>query len=93
MCTGILGDKQHREMAAELAAVFHDVIVTKVPNPRAESAEKLAEEFTDEGMNVIGIFADYTRAVEMSEALEERYDAVIWAGSLYLMGAVRSGKH
>lgn len=90
LCAGILGDKEYEAMASELSELDADVIITRVPVPRGMSAEKLAEAFRGAGSRVTAYYEDYREAFRESVRLASGYDAVIWAGSIYLVGAVRT---
>ncbi len=90
LCAGILGDKEYEEMAALLSGIGADVIITRVPVPRGMSAAKLADAFRAAGCRVTNYYEDYREAFRESVRLASGYDAVIWAGSIYLVGAVRT---
>ncbi|MBR2779067.1 MAG: bifunctional folylpolyglutamate synthase/dihydrofolate synthase [Firmicutes bacterium] len=90
LCAGILGDKEYESMAAQLSSLGADVIITRVPVPRGMSAEKLAEAFRRAGCRVMNDYEDYREAFRESVRLASGYDVVIWAGSIYLVGAVRT---
>ena len=72
-----------------------DIVVTSVPNPRTLEAEKLAEVFMGidifkSGKKSVEVHSEYKEAVRAAMDAAGDYDAVIWAGSLYLIGAVRA---
>jgi len=93
LVVGILEDKDYREMLKELVPVADTVICTAPDNPRALSATRLAETVSD-------IFPKnqlklYTRekiedAVELASSLANDEDMVVFAGSLYMIGHVRT---
>ena len=94
-CTGILADKEFGDMAAMIAELDADIVVTSVPNPRTLEAEKLAEVFMGidifkSGKKSVEVHSEYKEAVRAAMDAAGDYDAVIWAGSLYLIGAVRA---
>ncbi len=91
LCIGILKDKEYDKMAKMLTKLHCDVICTSVPSvpERRMPAFDLADAFGRAGAFVIGIYDDYREAVDASVRSLHNYDAVVWAGSLYLMGPVR----
>lgn len=89
LCVGILGDKEIPQMAKMLTKLHCDVICTSVPTERGIPAFDLADAFGRTGAFVIGIYDDYREAFDACVRSIHNYDAVVWAGSLYLMGPVR----
>ena len=89
LCVGILRDKEYEKMAKMLTKLHSDVICTSVPVERGMPAYDLADAFGRAGAFVIGIYDDYREAFDACVRSLQTYDAVIWAGSLYLMGPVR----
>ena len=89
LCVGILRDKEYGKMAKMLTKLHCDVICTSVPVERGMPAYDLADAFGRAGAFVIGIYDDYREAFDASVRSLHTYDAVVWAGSLYLMGPVR----
>lgn len=94
-CTGILADKDFSLMASVIAELKADIIVTTVPNPRTLGAEDLGEVFREleiykSGKRSVKVYSDYKEAVRAALDAAADYDAVVWAGSLYLIGAVRA---
>jgi len=93
LVVGILEDKDYEEMLRELIPVPDTVICTAPDSPRALSAAKLAE-------TVSNIFTKtqiklYTRekiedAVELASSLATEEDMIVFAGSLYMIGHVRT---
>ena len=85
---GMLRDKDTRAIVSNLAAFATDFVITQPNNPRALEAAELAKLI--EGIGGTCSFSgspteicDYVR-----EHMNE-YDAVIFAGSLYLIGEIR----
>ena len=76
-------------MAKMLTKLHCDVICTSVPTERGMPAYDLADAFGRAGAFVIGIYDDYREAFDACVRSIHSYDAVVWAGSLYLMGPVR----
>lgn len=95
LCIGILKDKEFDKMARELCRLDADIVVTSVPNPRSMAAGELAEVFGGlepykSGGRSVFAREDYRQAVRLAEEMSGAYDAVVWAGSLYLIGPVRN---
>lgn len=84
---GILKDKKHLEMVNMLAPLADEIILTEVPGDRLLGAEELKSEIDFNGEIIIE--KDIPKALEKSLSLAEKDDMVLWAGSLYLMGALR----
>ncbi|NLM06371.1 MAG: 2-amino-4-hydroxy-6-hydroxymethyldihydropteridine diphosphokinase [Tissierellia bacterium] len=84
---GILKDKKHLEMVNMLAPLADKIILTEVPSDRLLEAEKLKEEIDFNGEIIIE--KDIPKALKKTLSLAEKDDMVVWAGSLYLMGALR----
>ena len=91
LCIGVLQDKEYDKMAKMLTKLHCDVICTAVPSvpERRMPAFDLADAFGRAGAFVIGIYDDYREAIDACVRSLHNYDAVVWAGSLYLMGPVR----
>lgn len=91
MCVGILRDKEYEKMARMLNKLHCDFICTSVPTERGMPAYDLADAFGRAGAFVNGIYDDYREAFDACVRAigSGHYDAVVWTGSLYLMGPVR----
>lgn len=96
---GILKDKDYFKMVKELTPIFDLIIATSPDSPRALSAEELKEaildSFKSDGIESCSMPLIYTRekihdavAFSLQNAAEE--DLVVFAGSLYMIGSVRS---
>ena len=89
MVSAILANKEIDKMIPHMARVAKDVIVTMQPhNPRAMDSAELAEHFAKH-MNVVAVTKSPAEAVEEALSRAEEYDAIVFAGSLYLIGEVR----
>jgi dihydrofolate synthase/folylpolyglutamate synthase len=88
LVTGMLADKQVEDILAHLVEITSDMIITEPDNPRKLKVEEL-----DEKLKAIGISAIKTsnaaECVETAKKIWNDYDAVIFAGSLYLIGDIR----
>lgn len=85
LVTGMMHDKQMEECAKILAPVCARVIATKVGEPRAAEPEHLAELYRALGAEAVAV-NDVESAVEAAMALD---GLKVFAGSLYIAGAVR----
>lgn len=90
LCIGILEDKEYQKMAKVLNKLHCDIICTSVPVERGMPAFNLADAFGRVGGFVLGIYDNYLDAFNASVRAAGAYDAIVWAGSLYLMGPVRT---
>ena len=89
MVTGMLEDKDVDSILAGFVKITKDFITTEPDNPRKLKAESLARRLEDLGGECI-IVPDIERACRIAEERKEGYDVVVYAGSLYLIGKVRS---
>jgi dihydrofolate synthase/folylpolyglutamate synthase len=86
---GVLADKDV-DRVVELAQHLSDeFIVTEPDNPRKMKAEDLAAKFREKGKECF-VCPDPERAIEKAKEMADEYDAVICAGSLYLIGKLRT---
>lgn len=86
---GILKDKDSSHMVELLAPMADKIVVTEVNMPRKLDAEELAEEIKKYNENVF-IEKDIKRAIEKTLELAEKEDIIVFGGSLYLIGEVRT---
>lgn len=89
MVTGMLADKDVSGILEQFTDITKDFIVTEPPNPRKLSAEELGKKLENLGAAVI-LKPDYRDAVDQARAMGGNYDVVLYAGSLYLIGVIRS---
>ncbi|MBF4692803.1 bifunctional folylpolyglutamate synthase/dihydrofolate synthase [Fusibacter ferrireducens] len=88
---GILGDKDVDGMLAEICPHIHRVIVTSPNNPRALPAERLAEKMRAyEHLEILYVDDQIENAVRYAEAHKESLGIMIYFGSLYMIGEVRT---
>ena len=89
LLTGILSDKANAEMLLTLGAVA-DCIVTVTPDsPRAIGAAELADRFRALGFDAQPAM-NAQQALQLAKTLAGEDGIVIAAGSLYLMGTLRT---
>lgn len=89
LVVGMLRDKEIEEMSGLFLEISHDILVTEPDNPRKLAAAELAARFKSKGAKVVTC-AKIQDAVAYAEQIKQEYDAVIYAGSLYLIGEVEN---
>jgi dihydrofolate synthase/folylpolyglutamate synthase len=87
--TGILKDKEHGKMVEILAPLADKAVVTEVRMPRKLDADILAEEIKKYVPEVY-VEKDIKNAVEKTIELANEDDLIVFGGSLYLIGEVRT---
>lgn len=85
----ILADKDVDHMIEELVPIADKIIVTEANIFRAMKAEELAEKIKKYNNNVI-IESNIEKAVEESFQIATENDLIVFSGSLYLIGDVRT---
>ena len=88
LVAGILADKEIDSIVKFLTKITDHIIVTEPDNPRKLAAEKLAEHVAEFGVAAEAV-PDVEAAVHRAKELADDYDAILFAGSLYLIGDVR----
>lgn len=86
---GILKDKDSSHMVELLAPLADKIVVTEVNMPRKLTAEDLAKEISKYNENIF-IEKDIKKAIEKALELAEKDDMIVFGGSLYLIGEVRT---
>lgn len=91
MGTGILADKDVDAVLGHFMKITGDFVLTEPDNPRKMAAEDAAEHIRVLGGNVLTANGDIEKAVAMAYDLAKTcgYEALVFAGSLYLIGTVR----
>jgi len=89
MITGMLYDKDVKGILKHFYEIADDYIATEPGNPRKLSAENLKDEISAAGKTCIAA-TDPVSACETALELKDKYDVVLFAGSLYLLGKIRS---
>jgi dihydrofolate synthase/folylpolyglutamate synthase len=85
---GMLADKDAEGILSHLFEIADDYIATEPDNPRKLPAAALADKIRKAGKNCV--FTDkHVSACEKALELAEEYDAVLFTGSLYLLGKIR----
>lgn len=86
---GVLKDKDYTHMIEKLVPLADEVVVTEVSMPRKLKADLLAEEirkYTDK----VYVEPSIEKAVRKAIELADSGDMVLFGGSLYLIGEVRT---
>ncbi len=86
---GVLKDKDYSHMVEKLAPMADDIIVTEVKMPRKLVADDLASEIKKYNQNV-HIETSVGKAVKKAIEIADEDDMILFGGSLYLIGEVRS---
>ncbi|HHW03846.1 MAG TPA: bifunctional folylpolyglutamate synthase/dihydrofolate synthase [Thermoanaerobacterales bacterium] len=93
---GILEDKDYKDMIREIVPLADTIITTAPDNPRAISAERLAEVIkescpeNEKRHDNIYAVKKIKDAVSLSLELAAPGDLIVFAGSLYMIGSVRT---
>ena len=88
MVTGMLADKDTESILKEFTAITDFFISTEPENPRKMDAESLKAEIEAMGADCES-FPDCREAVRAAAERGKDFDAVLYAGSLYMIGAIR----
>lgn len=90
MVTGMLADKDVEAVTGYFAQITKHFVVTEPDNPRKMTAQALAEQMEKQGA-CCSAEADLEKACKtaLQRADREGFDVVLFAGSLYLIGAAR----
>ncbi len=86
---GVLKDKDFRHMVKRISLLASEIVVTEVNMPRKLNASTLAAEISNYNKNVF-IERDIKRAILKTFELASSEDMIVFCGSLYLIGEVRT---
>ena len=89
MVIGVLADKDVKGMMDHFTDMTEDFIVTQPDNPRRLKAESLAYMLRSRGCTCIEA-PDIKQAYKEACQRKDKYDVIIYAGSLYMIGKVRT---
>lgn len=84
MVVSILKDKEDKEILREFEGIASDFIATASSNERSLSGEELASKINGN----VTMAQTAKDAYEMAMKMSERYDAVIFAGSFYMISDI-----
>lgn len=85
MIFGVMRDKAITEIAEILFPLTERVIVTQAQNPRAASAEEIAQAAQHTGTEVVRA-ESVAQAIEYAHRLSDRNGVVVITGSIYIVG-------
>ncbi len=85
---GMLQDKDVRAVLKDLIPITSKVVATRPSNPRAMDAADLAEELKTFGKETY-VYDDIKKAIDKAISITGQDEAIIFAGSLYMIGEVR----
>lgn len=85
---GVLADKKADRILDPLLRLGVDAIATEPDNPRRLPAAELCRQIRDAGTSCRAV-PDWADACRLVDASMDRYDAVLFSGSLYLIGRIR----
>ena len=88
LVTGMLADKQTDEILGYFSKITKDMIITEPDNPRKLAVDDLADILNKMGIEPVKAM-DARESVITAEKMQEGYDLILFAGSLYLIGDVR----
>ena len=88
MVTGMLADKDTDSILREFTAITRDFIVTEPVNPRKLETSALKAKIEALG-GICKEAPDNGEACALAKSVFADYDVVLFAGSLYLIGAIR----
>lgn len=88
MITGILADKQIDRITEHFSEITDNMIATEPDNPRKLESEKLASILKEKSVNV-RTAKNPEEAFALAGRMEDEWDVLIVAGSLYLIGVMR----
>ena len=89
LLTGMMADKEVDKMTQRLASRVRCAVCTQPDVPRAMQAQELAAAFNGQGLRTYAE-ADVAQALARARSLAGPEGTVLVAGSLYLIGAVRT---
>lgn len=92
MVTGMLADKDTGKILEAFTSIADDFIATEPDSDRKWEATELAKTLEGLGKNCMAE-ADPKKAAQLALSKKDEYDVVLTAGSLYLIGAIRSSMH
>lgn len=89
MAIGMLADKDVNGIIGEFTKITKDFVITEPENPRKLEASKLAMLLEKEGCTC-HMMPNPEDACQKVNEIKDQYDVVLFAGSLYLIGKIRS---
>lgn len=88
LVTGMLADKQIDEILRHFVKITGNMVITEPDNPRRLSVDDLGKTLNNMGIQPVKA-VDAEESVRLAEKMQDDYDLILFAGSLYLIGDVR----
>lgn len=88
LVTGMLADKQIDDILKYFSQITDKMIITEPDNPRKLTVDELGEVLNKMGIEPIKA-KTAEESVKLAESMQDKYDLILFAGSLYLIGDVR----
>lgn len=89
MVTGMLADKDTEHILGEFTDITNEFMVTEPKNPRRMSFDELGDRLEKLGGSVL-YKGECTEAFDAAMKTKDEYDVILFAGSLYLIGEIRT---
>ncbi len=89
MITGMLEDKDTKHILESFCEITSEFIATEPDNPRKMSKETLAGKLQNSGVHCLAVESPEDACAFAAEHRED-YDVILFAGSLYLIGQIRT---
>ena len=89
MIVGIMEDKEVSAILSELAPLANTLIASSPHNPRAMSAQQIAE-IAQNYCNEVKVIADIWEGVDYVKKVAQKDDCVVVTGSLFTVGEARN---
>lgn len=88
LVTGMLAEKQVNDILKHFTAITGDIIITEPDNPRKLGCDELERVLKSMGTEPVRA-ENVGSSVRTAERMQDNYDLILFAGSLYLIGDVR----
>ena len=89
MVTGMLADKDTEHILGEFTDITSEFIATEPKNPRRMSFDELGDRLEKLGGSVL-YRGECAEAFDAAMKKKDEYDVILFAGSLYLIGEIRT---
>lgn len=89
LVTGILADKEVDKILDHFTKISDHIIVTEPESPRRLAAADMTQKLRARGLEPIAVTASAEEGLTAARTVWDTYDVVLFAGSLYLIGAIR----
>ncbi|MBQ9014765.1 MAG: bifunctional folylpolyglutamate synthase/dihydrofolate synthase [Firmicutes bacterium] len=89
LVTGILADKEVDAILDQFTKITDRILVTEPESPRRLPADQMAEKLRKRGIPPVEVTENAEDGLAAAEEIWNEYEVVLFAGSLYLIGAIR----